>query len=82
MKYPIRNIKKLKVIKFSEIMKTVTCIKQVYKKLPKYNRYILKKYKLHVHIPENYDISKIKIGKILEVGQTRRISKIKSHILV
>lgn len=83
IKYNIRKIRKnLEIIKILKHQKTVVCKNIRYYRIPKYNRYIIKMKKFHVHIPVDYNTNNLKIGDKINIGETRRISKIKSHILL
>ena len=47
--------------------------------IPKYERYILKKSHFSVHVPEGMDVV---VGDIVLCGETRKISKTKSMIII
>jgi len=49
------------------------------KYIPKYERYILKKSTFAVHVPEGMDVV---VGDIVLCGETRKISKTKSMIII
>jgi small subunit ribosomal protein S17 len=49
------------------------------KYIPKYERYLIKKNSYAVHIPDDIDIS---IGDKVLCGETRKISKTKSFVVI
>lgn len=57
---------------------TVVVLREVIRKIPKYNRYMRSKSKIHAHVPNGIDI---KVGDIVEIAETRKISKTKSWVV-
>ncbi len=57
---------------------TVVVAREVIRKLPKYNRYMRSKSKIHVHVPNGIEL---KIGDTIEIAETRKISKTKSWVV-
>ena len=47
--------------------------------IPKYERYVLKKSHFSVHVPEGMDVA---VGDVVLCGETRKISKTKSMIVI
>ena len=47
--------------------------------IPKYERYLVKKSKFAVHVPEDIDVS---VNDIVLCGETKKISKTKSMIII
>ena len=47
--------------------------------VPKYERYERRNTKITVHVPEDIDVEE---GDMVRVGETRPISKTKSHIII
>lgn len=59
--------------------KTAVIERDLIKYVPKYERYIRKRTKLHVHNPE---CIRAKIGDVVRVGECRPISKTKSFVIL
>jgi len=58
--------------------KTVTVEREITQYLPKYERYKKSKSKVHAHNPNNM----AKEGDLVKIGETRRISKTKSFVVM
>jgi len=67
-----------KVIKMKSKKTATIEIKRI-KFLPKYERYLISKSKISVHCPECMDIS---VGDDVVCGETRKISKTKSFVIL
>lgn len=77
-KYLIRgNIYYGKVVS-AKANKTVTVEREITQYLPKYERYKKSKSKVHAHNPNNM----AKEGDLVKIGETRRISKTKSFVVM
>ena len=77
-KYIIRgNIFYGKVVS-AKANKTVTVEREITQYLPKYERYKKSKSKVHAHNPNSI----AKEGDLVKIGETRRISKTKSFIVM
>lgn len=77
-KYLIRgNIYYGKVVS-AKANKTVTVEREITQYLPKYERYKKSKSKVHAHNPNNM----AKEGDMVKIGETRRISKTKSFVVM
>jgi len=59
--------------------KTVTVERKTIRHIPKYERYKKSKSKIKAHLPENIEI---KEGDIVKIGETRKISKTKSFVVL
>jgi small subunit ribosomal protein S17 len=59
--------------------KTVTVLVEHIKKIPKYERYARYTSKIHAHLPP---CIKVEEGDIVEIGETRKISKTKSFVVL
>ena len=66
------------IVVSNKAKKTVTVMRDVVIKLPKYKRYMKKRSKIHAHVPG--DIL-IEIGDLVEISQCRKISKTKAWIV-
>jgi len=76
--YPIRgNIYYGKVVS-AKANKTVTVEREITQYLPKYERYKKGKSKVHAHNPNNM----AKEGDLVKIGETRRISKTKTFVVM
>lgn len=49
------------------------------KKIGKYKRYAREHSKIHAHVPDGMEVN---VGDVVKVGETRRISKTKSWIIL
>ena len=58
--------------------KTVTVMRELIRKVGKYKRYAREVSKVHAHVPEGVDI---KEGDIVEIRETRKISKTKNFVV-
>lgn len=54
---------------------TVVVLREIVRKIPKYNRYMRSRSKIHAHVPDGIDI---RLGDVVEIRETRKISKTKS----
>ncbi len=78
-KYPIRgNIFEGKVIS-AKANKTVTVERMLSHYLPKYERYKKVRSKIKAHNPQSINA---KEGDVVRIGETRRISKTKSFVVM
>ncbi len=59
--------------------KTVTVLVEYVKKIPKYERYARYTSKIHAHVPP---CMIVKEGDIVKIGETRKISKTKSFVVL
>jgi len=59
--------------------KTAIVEREYVKYIPKYERYIRATSRIHCHNPECINA---KVGDIVKIGETRRISKTKSWVIV
>jgi small subunit ribosomal protein S17 len=66
------------VVVSNKAKKTVTVMRDVFIKLPKYKRYMRKRSKIHAHVPG--DIL-LELGDVVEISQSRKISKTKAWIV-
>ncbi|MEM0356665.1 MAG: 30S ribosomal protein S17 [Candidatus Anstonellales archaeon] len=57
---------------------TITILREIVRKIPKYNRYMRSRSKIHAHVPSGIEVN---IGDIVEVQETRKISKTKSWVV-
>ena len=59
--------------------KTVTIEREIVKYVPKYERYKKVKSRVHAHCPECMNVNE---GDIVTIGETRRLSKTKSFVVL
>ncbi len=59
--------------------KTITVEREITHFIPKYERYLKKKSKIHAHVPS---CIKVKEGDNVEIGETRKLSKTKSFVVL
>ncbi|MCS7122490.1 MAG: 30S ribosomal protein S17 [Candidatus Micrarchaeota archaeon] len=57
---------------------TVVVLREIVRKIPKYNRYMRSRSKIHAHVPDGVSIQQ---GDVVEIRETRKISKTKSWIV-
>ena len=79
MDYIVRgNVFTAKVIR-QKSPKTAVVERELVTYVPKYERYAKKRSRLAVHIPDNMKVS---VGDLVKIGETRKISKTKSFIIM
>ena len=72
------NIFKVKVIN-AKAQKTVTVERELIQFIPKYERYLKKRSRMHAHNPE---CVAAKEGDIVRIGETRRLSRTKGFVVL
>lgn len=78
-KYPIRGGTFVGEVESTKMEKSATVRWEYAEKVPKFERYERRNTKITVHIPENMEIEE---GDTVKVGETRPISKTKSHVVM
>ncbi|MCD6522847.1 MAG: 30S ribosomal protein S17 [Candidatus Diapherotrites archaeon] len=66
------------VVVSDKMDKSVIVEREYIRKVPKYERYERRKSRIAVHKPECMDV---KVGDVVEFGETRKISKTKSFVI-
>lgn len=77
--YPVRGGTFVGEVESTKMQKSATVRWEYSEKVPKYERYERRNTKITVHVPEDMDIEE---GDQVKVGETRPISKTKSHIIM
>ena len=62
----------------TKMRKTVTVEREIVKFLKKYKRWYVDRSKIHAHVPGDIELSE---GDIVEIAQTRKISKTKAWVV-
>ncbi len=63
----------------TRMKRTITVEREIVKFIKKYKRWSTIKSKIHVHLPKGV---KVKLGDMVLVGQTRKLSKTKNWVLL
>jgi len=78
-KYPVRGVVFEGIVIKQKTPKTCVVKRQIVSYIPKYERSLVKTAKYAVHIPEN---TKVEVGDLVVVGETRKISKTKNFVVM
>ncbi|MCC7570376.1 30S ribosomal protein S17 [Candidatus Micrarchaeota archaeon] len=73
-----RGAIKVGTVVSAKAKKTVVIKIDRVKYISKYKRYAREHSKIHAHVPDNIEV---KVGDIVRVGETRKLSKTKSWII-
>ena len=74
----VRGMRVVGKVVSTKMKKTVTLERQLIKFDPKYKRWARRRSKIHVHIPDGVSV---KVGDVIEAGQTRKLSKTKTWVI-
>lgn len=77
--YPIRGGTFVGKVVSAKMDKSATVRWEHAEKIPKFERYERRNTKISVHVPEDVDVEE---GDQVKVGETRPISKTKSHVIM
>ena len=61
--------------------KTVTIERELILRVPKFERFMKKRAKIHAHLPECME-NKVEEGDVVKVSECRKISKTKSFVVI
>lgn len=78
-KYSVRGVVLRGVVIRQKTPKTAVVERKVMKKIPKYERSLAGLTRHVVHIPEGISVN---VGDLVEIGETRKISKTKNFIIL
>lgn len=74
----VRGMRLVGKVVSTKMKKTVVVQREIVKYLKKYKRWYRDNAKIHAHVPSNIELN---VGDIVEVAQTRRISKTKAWVV-
>ncbi|MBC5793185.1 MAG: 30S ribosomal protein S17 [Nanohaloarchaea archaeon] len=77
--YPVRGGTFVGTVESTKMQKSATVRWEYSEKVPKYERYERRNTKITVHVPEDVEIEE---GDEVKVGETKPISKTKSHVII
>jgi len=77
--YPVRGGTFVGRVVSNKMDKSATVRWEYAEKVPKFERYERRNTKISVHVPENVELEE---GDQVKVGETRPISKTKSHVIM
>lgn len=77
--YPVRGGQFTGKVVSTKMEKTATVRWEYAEKVPKYERKERRNTKISVHVPDDIEVQE---GDTVKVGETRPISKTKSHVII
>lgn len=77
--YPVRGVVFQAIVVRQKTPKTAVVEREIVEKVPKFERRLIKRVRTIVHVPDGINVF---VGDLVQVGETRKISKTKNFVVI